>query len=144
MAIGHLFSFTKALSQQTSEILHHVHVCSAASSCLTLCNLMDCVTHPASLSRGFFPGKNTEGGQHSLLQGIFPTEGWNPCPLHCRRIILGSPKQANRGENAWSSFTDGLAQCANDHAADHITTSRAAGLSGHPCPRAMMLLQQRP
>ena len=31
-----------------------------------------------------FPGKNTGGGCHSLLQGIFPTQGWN---LHCRRIL---------------------------------------------------------
>ena len=25
-----------------------------------------------------FPGKNTGGGCHFLLQGIFPTQGWNP------------------------------------------------------------------
>ena len=26
-------------------------------------------------------------GCHFLLQGIFPTRGWNPGLLHCRRII---------------------------------------------------------
>ena len=26
------------------------------------------------------PGKNTGVGCHFLLQGIFPTQGWNPCP----------------------------------------------------------------
>ena len=26
-----------------------------------------------------FPGKNTRVGCHFLLQGIFPTQGWNPC-----------------------------------------------------------------
>ena len=36
-------------------------------------------------------------GCHALLKGIFPTHGWNPCLLHCRRIIYclsheGSPR----------------------------------------------------
>ena len=30
------------------------------------------------------PGKNNRVGCHSLLQGIFPTQGWNPSLLHCR------------------------------------------------------------
>ena len=35
---------------------------------------------------------------HSLLQGIFPTQGWNPGLLHCRWIIYylsqqGSPRE---------------------------------------------------
>ena len=29
-----------------------------------------------------FPGKSTGVGCHFLLQGIFPTRGWNPCLLH--------------------------------------------------------------
>ena len=29
-----------------------------------------------------FPGKNNGLGCHFLLQGIFPTQGSNPCPLH--------------------------------------------------------------
>ena len=33
-----------------------------------------------------FPGKDTAVGCHSLLQGIFPTQGSNPELLHCRRI----------------------------------------------------------
>ena len=42
------------------------------------------------------PGKNTGVGCHSLLQGIFPTQGSNPCLLHCRQILYclshqGSP-----------------------------------------------------
>ena len=31
-----------------------------------------------------FPGKNTGGGCHSLFQGIFPTQGSNPCLLYYR------------------------------------------------------------
>ena len=37
-----------------------------------------------------FPGKNTGVGYHALLQGIFLTQGLNPCllqPLHCRQIL---------------------------------------------------------
>ena len=44
-----------------------------------------------------FPGKNTGVGCHSLLQGIFPTQGSNPGLLHYRQILYypshqGSPK----------------------------------------------------
>ena len=33
---------------------------------------------------GWFPGKNTGVGSHSLLQGIFPIQGWNPGLLYRR------------------------------------------------------------
>ena len=33
------------------------------------------------------PGKNSGVGSHSLLQGIFPTQGSNPSLLHCRQIF---------------------------------------------------------
>ena len=43
------------------------------------------------------PGQNTGVGSHSLLQGIFPTQGLNPGPPHCRQILYqlshkGSPR----------------------------------------------------
>ena len=34
-----------------------------------------------------FPGKSTGGDCHFLLHGIFPTQGLNPGPLHCRQIL---------------------------------------------------------
>ena len=34
------------------------------------------------------PGKNTGVGSHFLLQGIFPTQEWNPGLLHCRQIYF--------------------------------------------------------
>ena len=46
--------------------------CSVTQSCLTLCNPMDCRLCPWN-----FPGKNTGVGCHSLLQGIFPSQGSN-------------------------------------------------------------------
>ena len=43
------------------------------------------------------PGHNTGMSSHSLLQGIFPTQGSNPGLLHCRWILYqlshkGSPR----------------------------------------------------
>ena len=34
-----------------------------------------------------FPGKNTRVGPHALLQGIIPTQGWNPRLLHCQAVL---------------------------------------------------------
>ena len=52
------------------------------------CNPMDCTVH------GIL--QNTGVGSHSLLQGIFPTQGSNPGLPHCRWILYhlshqGSP-----------------------------------------------------
>ena len=71
-------------------------LCLVAPSCLTLCNPMDC-SLPGSSVRGDSPGKNTAVGCHSLLQGIFPTQGSNPALPHCRWILYqlnhqGSPR----------------------------------------------------
>ena len=38
-----------------------------------------------------FPGKNTGMGSHSLLQGIFLTQGSNLGLLHCRQILYHEP-----------------------------------------------------
>ena len=43
------------------------------------------------------PDKNSGVSSHSLLQEIFPTQGWNPGPLHCMQILYclshqGSPQ----------------------------------------------------
>ena len=64
-------------------------------SCLTLCDPVDC-SPPGSSVHGDSPGKNTGVGSHTLLQGIFPTQGLNPGLLHCRQILYhlshqGSP-----------------------------------------------------
>ena len=46
-------------------------------SCLTLCNPMDC-NSPTFSVHGDSPGKNTGVGCHTLLQGIFLTQGSKP------------------------------------------------------------------
>ena len=69
--------------------------CVHAQSCLTLCS----PTAAGLLCPWDSPSKNTGVGCHTLLQGIFPTQRWNPgllCLLHCRQItkmtlrLLGS------------------------------------------------------
>ena len=50
------------------------------------CNPMDC-TPAGSSVHGDSPDKNNGVGCHSLLQGIFPTQGSNPGLSHCRQIL---------------------------------------------------------
>ena len=50
--------------------------CSVAQSCLTLFDPMDC-SPPGSSVHKDFPGKNSGVACHSLIQGIFPTQGSN-------------------------------------------------------------------
>ena len=42
---------------------------------------------PGSSVHGILQERILVGGCHSLLQGIFPTEGSNPGLLHCRKIL---------------------------------------------------------
>lgn len=42
-------------------------------------------------------GKNTRVGFHSLLQGIFPTQGLNPGLLHCRQFLYHLSHQGSPG-----------------------------------------------
>ena len=64
--------------------------CLIVQSCPILCNPMD-YSPPGSSVHGGSPGKNTGVGCHALLQGIFPTQGLNPCLLcflHCQMDSL--------------------------------------------------------
>ena len=56
-----------------------------AQSCLILCDPTDCGLLGSSVHG--FPGKNTGVGSHSLLQGIFPTQGLDPGLLHHSRFF---------------------------------------------------------
>ena len=55
--------------------------------CPTLCDLMDCMQPTRFLCTWDAPGKNTGVGSHSLLQGMFPSQGSNPDLRHCRPIL---------------------------------------------------------
>ena len=53
---------------------------------LTLCSPMNC-SPPGSSAHGIFQASILEVGSHSLLQGIFLTQGSNLGLLHCRQIL---------------------------------------------------------
>ena len=66
--------------------------------CAVLCSVVSVVSdsvHPFGLQPSRLlcpwnsPGKNTGGGCHALLQGIFPTQGLNPCLLHQPALTSG-------------------------------------------------------
>ena len=60
------------------------------SSCLTLCDPMDC-RPPGSSVHGILQARILEWNCHALLQGIFPTQGLNPhllCLLHLQADSL--------------------------------------------------------
>ena len=56
-----------------------------AQSYLTLCD-------PTDYSPWNSPGQNTGVGGLSLLQGIFPTQGWNPGLPHCADSLPAEPQ----------------------------------------------------
>ena len=65
------------------------------SRSVTLCDPMDYTVWNS-------PGQNSGVGSLSLLQGIFPTQGSNPSPPHCRQILYqlshkGSPNTQHGG-----------------------------------------------
>ena len=71
--------------------LHHwvdlPYVCvSVIPWCLVLCEPMAC-SPPGSSVHGILPDKNTGVRCHFLLQGIFPTQGWNLGLLCCRQTL---------------------------------------------------------
>ena len=51
---------------------------------------------PGFSVHGIFPGKNTGMGSHSLLQGIFSTQGLNSSLLHCRQILYCLNDEINK------------------------------------------------
>ena len=61
------------------------------------------------------PGQNTGVGSHSLLQGIFPTQGLNPGLLHCRWILYQVSHQGSPRILEWVAypFSRGASQLRN-------------------------------
>ena len=89
--LGTYFSSLASVSWFMSACVH----AKSLQSCLTLWDTMDHSLLVSSLLCDS-PGKNTGVGCHALLQGIFPTRGYNPGLPHCRRILYhlshqGSP-----------------------------------------------------
>ena len=70
---------------------------------LTPCDMMDC-SPPGPSVHGDSPGMNTGVGCHTLLQGIFPTQGSNPGLPHCRWIFYHLSHQGNPRILEWIDY----------------------------------------
>ena len=101
------------------------------------CNVLGCSVlsdslwprglQPARLLRPWdSPGKNTGVGCHSLLQGIFPTQGLIPGLLHCRWILY---HLSHQGSPAHPIFSPDLV-----HRLLHIHSSSLIHSSSSPSP----------
>ena len=83
------------------NVIHHVHVCSAAQSCTAL--MRPCGLQPTWLLCPWeSPGKNTGVGCHAFLQGIFLTQGSNLSLLHLLHWQVGPLPSSHLGS---CSFT---------------------------------------
>ena len=85
----HLYMTTGKIKALTIQIFVSKVKMLVAQSCLTLYNPLDCSPWDS-------PGKNARVSCHSLLQGIFPTQGSNLGVLYCGWILYhlshqGSP-----------------------------------------------------
>ena len=70
---------------------YQVSVCVLSHfSCVRLCGPMDCSLAGLSI-HGILQVRILEWVGHSLLQGIFRTQGSNPSLLHCRDSLLSEP-----------------------------------------------------
>ena len=72
-------------SMQRTDKVQYASAWGCAQSCLSLCDPIDCKL-PGSSVHGILQARILEWGCHFLLQGICPTQGLNPCLLHCRWI----------------------------------------------------------
>ena len=78
-------------------------LCLVTQSYLTLWDSMDC-NPPGSSVCGESLGKNTGVGCHSLLQGIFPTQGLNLGLLHCRWLLHHLSHQGSPNILEWVAY----------------------------------------
>ena len=93
----------------------------------------------APLSMGF-SRQERQVGCHSLLQGIFPTQGSNPCLWHCRQIHIYTVLISAKSKEALLSvFLAGKAQTARRAARSQADGGQPAG-GGLAGPEAHTLL----
>ena len=78
-------------------------LCLVIQPCPTLCDPVDCHLSGPSV-HGDSPGKNTGVGCHSVLQGIFPTQGSNPGLPHCSQILYRPSHQGSPRTLEWVAY----------------------------------------
>ena len=104
--IGATIWATKSLKRES---------CSVASNSVTLWIVWGVHGLPGSSVPGDSQGKNTGVGCHALLQGIFPTQGWNPGLPHCRWILSQLSHKGSPRILEWVAypFSSGYSQTRN-------------------------------
>ena len=99
------------------NIIHHVYtLCVCARTCVYVCSVVSNSLQPygPQPTRLLCPwdstGKNTRVGCYDLLQGIFPTQGSNPCCLCLLLWQAGSLPLAPPGKpiNLYSKYDNSL------------------------------------
>ena len=94
-----------------------------------LCQLCD----PTDCSPPGSSGKNPGEGSHSLLQGIFPTQGSNLSLLHCRRILYWLPADCtSKKHHLWSGYLN-LSRLKNKQLIFNGISKSQSPLSLFPC-----------
>ena len=101
-----------------------------AQSCPTLCNPLGGKPTRLLCPRDS-PGKNTGVGGHSLLQGIFPTQGMNLGLLHCRWILYHlnrqrSPLLIHQTTNSFTNPSTSTSTQPTTHLAIYTPTVQAS------------------
>ena len=92
---------------------------------------MDC-NPPSSSVHGILQARILEWVSHSLLQGIFLTQGSNPGLLHCRKILYCLSHQENPSKKAVCKPS--LDGCESEDG------ERGEFRSGYTCTLALLLL----
>ena len=105
------FYFVENISPLTSIMIYiyvlynslYTLLCLVDQSCLTIYDPMDC-SLPGSSVHGDSPGKSPGVGCHSLLQGIFSTQGSNPDLMHCGWILYCLSHQGSLRILEWVAY----------------------------------------
>ena len=91
---------------------------------LHVCVRLAAQLYPTLQPQGLYPirllcpqdllSKNTGVGSHSLLRGIFPTQGSNPGLLHCRRFLYLGRQRSPAFYISDALYPDSLVLCPPD------------------------------
>ena len=109
----------------------HTSLHASLQLCLALCDPMDCGLTCSSV-HGILPGKNTGGGCHGHLQGIYLTQGSNLRLLHLLHWQVGSLPLVPPGKPWYTvalSKSHGCHHCHHDDS-KHPHSLGAVGCSG--------------
>ena len=106
--IEHWLPVSRPVSGWTQYLMYSQMAClqirvkSQSVSCSVVLDSLQLYRHsPARLLCPWnSPGKNAEVGSHSLLQGIFLTQGLNQGLLHCRQILYQLSQREAHGKGA--------------------------------------------